>query len=61
VALGFAVYALILGTVLVLTGAVFFIAEGQWLLLGLMAVVEAVFIFWFLQLARQARNRRAAQ
>lgn len=61
VALGFAVYALILGTVLVLTGTVFFIAEGRWLMVGLMAVIEAVFIFWFLQLARQARNRRAAQ
>ena len=34
---------------------------GLWLLLGLMALTEAVFIFWFLQLARQARNRRAAQ
>ena len=61
VALGFAVYALILGTVMVLTGAVFFIAEERWLMVGLMAVIEAVFIFWFLQLARQARNRRAAQ
>ena len=61
VALGFAVYALILGTVLVLTGAIFFVRQGQWLLLGLMVLTEAVFIFWFLQLARQARNRRAAQ
>jgi hypothetical protein len=61
VALGFAVYALILGTVLVLTGAIFFITQGQWLQLGLMALTEAVFIFCFLQLARQARNRRAAQ
>lgn len=61
VAFGFAVYALILGTVLVLTGAVIFIAQGQWLLLALMVMVEAVFIFWFRQLVRQARNRRAAQ
>lgn len=59
VALGFAVYALALGTTLVLTGAVVFIAQGQWLLLGLMVLIEAVFIFGFIRLARQARNRRA--
>jgi hypothetical protein len=61
VAFGFAVYALLLGTVLVLTGAVIFIAEGRWLMLGLMVMIEAVFVFAFIQLARQARNRRAAQ
>ncbi|WP_457972357.1 hypothetical protein [Arthrobacter sp. D1-17] len=61
VALGFAVYALTLGTVLVLTGAVVFIAQGRWLMLALMVVIETVFVLWFLQLAHQARNRRAAQ
>lgn len=61
VALGFAVYALILGTVLVLTGAVVFIAQGRWLMLALMVVIETVFVLWFLQLAHQVRNRRAAQ
>jgi hypothetical protein len=61
VAFGFAVYALILGTVLVLTGAVVFIGQGQWLLLGLMVMIEAVFVFAFSQLAHQARNRRSAQ
>ncbi|MDI3195164.1 hypothetical protein QK290_12115 [Pseudarthrobacter sp. AL07] len=60
VAFGFAVYALALGTTLVLTGAVVFIAQGQWLLLGLMALIEAVFVYGFIRLARQARNRRAS-
>jgi hypothetical protein len=60
VAFGFAVYALALGTALVLTGAVVFISQGQWLLLGLMVLIEAVFIFGFLRLVKQARNRRSA-
>jgi hypothetical protein len=38
------VYALCLGTVLVLTGAVVFISQGRWLLLGLMVLIEAVFV-----------------
>jgi len=59
VALGFAVYALILGTTLVITGAVVFIARSQWLLLGLMVLVQAAFVYGFIQLARQARNRRS--
>jgi uncharacterized membrane protein len=59
--LGFAVYALCLGTVLVLTGAVVFISQGRWLLLGLMVLIEAVFVFAFSRLARQARNRRSTQ
>lgn len=61
VAFGFAVYALVLGTLLVLTGAVVFIGQEQWLLLGLMVMIEAVFVFAFSQLVRQARNRRSAQ
>ena len=61
VALGFAVYALALGTTLVLTGAVVFIAQGQWLLLGLMALIEAGFVYGFIRLARQARNRRSSR
>ncbi|MDR6415721.1 hypothetical protein [Pseudarthrobacter sulfonivorans] len=59
VALGFALYALGLGTTLVVTGAVVFIAQGQWLLLGLLLLIEAVFVYAFIRLARQARNRRA--
>ena len=61
VAFGFAVYALVLGTVLVLTGAIVFIAQEQWLLLGLMVLIEAVFVLAFRRLARLARNRRSTQ
>jgi hypothetical protein len=58
VALGFAVYALALGTVLVLTGAVVFIIEQRWLLLGLMVLIETIFVWAFTRLARLARIRR---
>jgi uncharacterized membrane protein SirB2 len=58
VAIGFAVYALALGTGLVLLGVIHFIAESQWLMLGLMALIEAIFVFAFLRLVRQARGRR---
>lgn len=60
VALGFAVYALALGTMLVITGTVVFIAQGQWLLLGLMLLIEGLFVCGFIRLARQARNRRVS-
>lgn len=58
VAIGFAVYALTLGTVLVVVGAVVFIGQSQWLLLGLMILIEAVFILAFSRLVAQARRRR---
>jgi hypothetical protein len=58
VAVGFAVYALVLGTILVLVGAVTFVSTGQWLLLGLMALIEAFFVLAFLRLVSQARDRR---
>jgi hypothetical protein len=61
VAFGFAVYALVLGSVLVLTGAIVFVSQGQWLLLGLMVLIEAVFILAFTRLVRLARIRRSAQ
>ncbi|QCO97217.1 hypothetical protein FCN77_05145 [Arthrobacter sp. 24S4-2] len=60
VAFGFAVYTLALGTVLVLLGVAFFISESQWLMLGLMVLIEAVFVFAFSRLVQQARNRRSA-
>jgi hypothetical protein len=60
VAFGFAVYTLVLGTVLVLVGTIVFISQGQWLLLGLMVLIEAVFVLAFARLAEQARNRRSA-
>lgn len=59
VAIGFAVYTLALGTILALTGCIFFAARGQWLLVGLMLAIEAVFIFAFRRLVAQARNRSA--
>lgn len=61
VALGFAVYALALGTVLVLTGAIVFSSRGRWLLLALMVLIEIVFVLAFRRLARLARNRRLGQ
>jgi hypothetical protein len=61
VAFGFAVYTLVLGTVLVLLGVAFFISESQWLMLGLMVLIEAVFVFAFSRLVQQVRNRRSAQ
>ena len=60
VALGFAVYSLALGSLLVLTGAIVFIGSGKWLLLGLMVLIEVVFVLAFRRLMVQVRNRRAA-
>jgi len=57
VAVGFAVYALALGTILALTGCIVFISRQQWLLTGLMLVFEAVFVFAFTRLVAQARRR----
>lgn len=60
VAFGFAVYSLALGSILVLTGAIVFIGSGKWLLLGLMALIEVVFVLAFRRLVILARNRRSA-
>jgi hypothetical protein len=60
VAIGFAVYALVLGTGLVLLGVTYFSRENQWLMLGLMALIEAIFVFAFIRLVRQARSRRSS-
>ncbi|MET3809604.1 hypothetical protein [Arthrobacter sp. UYEF3] len=59
VAVGFAVYALALGTVLVLLGAIYFIGHGQWLWLALMGLIETGFVLAFVRLVAQARNRRS--
>lgn len=58
VAVGFAVYALVLGTVLVSLGTVYFIEHAQWLWLVLMAAIETVFVLAFVRLVTQARRRR---
>ena len=60
VALGFAVYSLALGSILVLIGAIVFIGSGKWLLLGLMVLTEVVFILAFRRLMVQVRDRRAS-
>jgi hypothetical protein len=60
VAFGFAVYSLALGSIMVLTGAVVFIGSGKWLLLGLMVLIEVVFVLAFRRLVAQARNRRSS-
>ena len=60
VALGFAVYTLVLGTVLVLVGAVFFVSQGEWLMLALMVLIEGIFLYAFTRLVKQASNRRSA-
>jgi hypothetical protein len=57
VAVGFAVYTLVLGTILALAGCIVFVAEEQWLLVALMLLIEAVFIFAFTRLVAQARTR----
>ncbi|MDQ0755588.1 hypothetical protein [Arthrobacter sp. B3I4] len=60
VAVGFAVYALVLGTVLVGLGVIYFVGHSQWLWLGLMVLIEAGFVLAFLRLVAQARNRHSA-
>ncbi|SDL54284.1 hypothetical protein [Arthrobacter sp. ok362] len=60
VALGFAVYSLALGSILVLIGAIVFIGSGKWLLLGLMVLIEVVFVLAFRRLMVQVRDRRAS-
>lgn len=57
VAVGFAVYTLVLGTILALAGCIVFIAEQQWLLVALMLLIEAVFVLAFTRLVTQARQR----
>lgn len=58
VAIGFAVYALTLGTVLVVIGIVDFAGRGQWPGLGLLVLIEVLFVLAFTRLLAQARNRR---
>ncbi|CAI3801725.1 hypothetical protein [Pseudarthrobacter sp. MM222] len=61
VATAFAVYALTLGTVLVVIGVVDFVARGQWLGLGLLILIEVLFVLAFTRLLAQARNRRSSR
>ncbi len=59
VAFGFALYTLILGSALTVTGAIIFTIQGHWPLLALMVLIEAIFVLGFLRLAKLARNRKA--
>ncbi|MDQ0820063.1 hypothetical protein QFZ79_002356 [Arthrobacter sp. V4I6] len=61
VAIGFAVYSLTLGTVLVVIGVVDFLGRGQWLWLGLLVLIEVLFVLAFNRLLAQARNRRSSR
>ena len=58
VAYGFAVFVLVLGTVLLVLGGILLAQEGQWVGVGLLVLVEAAFIAGFRALARQARQRK---
>ena len=58
VAFGFAVFILVLGTVLLVLGGILLAEEGQWVGVGLLVLVEVAFIAGFRALARQARQRR---
>jgi hypothetical protein len=58
VAYGFAVFILVIGTVLLVLGGILLAREGQWVGVGLLVLVEAAFIAGFRALARQARRRR---
>lgn len=58
VAYGFAVFVLVLGTVLLVLGGILLAQEGQWVGVGLLVLVEVAFIAGFRSLARQARQRR---
>ena len=61
VATGFALYTLALGTVLVVIGVVDFLGRGQWLGLGLLVLIEVLFVLAFTNLLAQARNRRSSR
>lgn len=58
VAVGFAVYALTLGTVLVVIGMVDFLGRGHWPGLVLLIVFEVLFVLAFNRLLLLARYRR---
>ena len=58
VAIGFAVFVLVIGTVLLAIGAVIFIGEGRWGAVWLLAVLELLFIAGFGAMLHMARQRR---
>ena len=58
VATGFAVFVLVIGTVLVAFGAIIFMGEGQWGAVWLLVVLELFFIAGFAAMLHMARQRR---
>jgi hypothetical protein len=58
VATGFAVFVLVIGTVLVAFGAIIFIGQGQWGAVWLLVVLELFFIAGFAAMLHMARQRR---
>jgi hypothetical protein len=58
VAIGFAVFVLVIGTVLLAVGAVIFIGEGRWGALWWLAALEVLFIAGFAAMMHMARQRR---
>ncbi|UNK47278.1 hypothetical protein [Arthrobacter sulfonylureivorans] len=58
VATGFAVFVLVIGTVLVAFGAIIFMGEGQWGAVWLLLVLELFFIAGFAAMLHMARQRR---
>jgi hypothetical protein len=58
VATGFAIFVLLLGTVLVAFGAIIFMGQGQWGAVWLLVVLELLFIAGFAAMLHMARQRR---
>lgn len=56
--LGFAWFVLIMGTLLLLMGAIIFIGQSAWIPFALLCVLELGFIAVFLVLRNMARQRR---
>ncbi|EMY34982.1 hypothetical protein D477_006788 [Arthrobacter crystallopoietes BAB-32] len=57
VALGFAVFVLVLGTALLAVGAVILVNEGRWGYLLALAALELLFIAGFAAMVHMARKR----
>ncbi len=58
VATGFAVFVLVIGTVLLAFGAIIFMGQGQWGAVWLLALLELFFIAGFAAMLHMARQRR---
>lgn len=59
--LGFAWFVLVMGTLLLLMGAIIFIGQSAWIPFIILCLVELGFIAVFFVLVKLARRRRAQQ